>query len=209
MPRDVTWPEGQQSPSRSIVSPELHSRDGTEGDGNGGGGMSPGVPGVSTGWVILQVPSASGFWPVGQQVPRDVTWPEGQQLPSGNLVLPAPQSRGMEHKEPMASWSGFECPRSRTRCPTSNNRRGKRARPRSTVVGASRNRRNNRGGMRLAVLARSEGLGCRMHRCSKIHSRRPLQSDIGRVGSKNSRKLPLFRTHRFLREGSRRRLLDW
>ncbi len=81
MPRDVTWPEGQQSPSGSIVSPELHSRDGTGDDGNGGGGgVSPGVPGVLTGWVILQVPSC-GFWPVGQQVPRDVTWLAAQHVP--------------------------------------------------------------------------------------------------------------------------------
>src|ERR1700726_1354665 len=44
-PRDVTWPEGQQSPSRSIVSPASHSRAGTGGDGTGGGGggVSPGV----------------------------------------------------------------------------------------------------------------------------------------------------------------------
>jgi hypothetical protein len=66
VPRDVTWPEGQQSPSRSIVSPALHSRHGTGGDGGAGGGVSPGVSGVMTGWVIVQVPLSCRVVPGGQ-----------------------------------------------------------------------------------------------------------------------------------------------
>lgn len=67
VPRDVTWPEGQQSPSRSIVSPALHSRDGTGGDGSAGSGVvSPGVSRVMTGWVILQVPLSCRVVPGGQ-----------------------------------------------------------------------------------------------------------------------------------------------